>query len=596
MINSSLRGSSESPIKSDDELKSLLNDKLIEPDLSDLITSFYNERRASKNMLKALDKRRKTLKTKAEKKESKASNKTSTQKKTGFNLFGEEDVEDPSKYRENRIKMIETLQGQGYDCYPHKYYVDSMGAQLPAFIQKYSNLEPNQVSEDVVKMSGRVFTKRPSGKLVFYDIIGDGSKIQLLSPIQHYESEEDFYKIHSIIRRGDIIGFEGHPSRSKTGELSVIPSKITLLSPCLHMLPKRSLTSQETRYRQRYLDLIMNERTRETFITRSKIISFVRRFLDNRGFLEVETPMFNKIAGGAAARPFLTHHNELNIPLFMRIAPELYLKQLIVGGLDRVYELGKNFRNEGVDLTHNPEFTAMEFYWAYADYEDLIKICEEMLSTMVKEICGSYKIQVAFDLEHPDNVTEIDFTPPFRRVNMIQELEKILEITFPRPLEGDECNLFLRNLIKEKKLDVKLPHTTARLLDALVGEYIEPDCINPTFICEHPQLMSPLAKWHRNDKNVTERFELMVCGKEICNAYTELNNPMVQRKLFEDQLTQKNQGDDEANDLDEDFVTALEYALPPTGGFGLGIDRLVMFLANRYNIKEVILFPLMKSQ
>uniref|UniRef100_A0A7S1KQV8 Lysine--tRNA ligase n=1 Tax=Percolomonas cosmopolitus TaxID=63605 RepID=A0A7S1KQV8_9EUKA len=594
LINNHLRASNDIPLKNDDELRAALYDRLLEEELSPLVDEFYKVRRASKSMSKALAKRRKNLQTKADKKAKKAK----TQKKENkFNLFGDEEVDDPSKYKQNRMKMIQTLEQQGYDCYPHKFHVDDMAAQIPNFIEKYSYLTNDEKADVTVRIAGRIFSKRAAGnKLVFYDMIGDSAKVQLLCPLQEYESADEFYKIHSILRRGDIVGVEGTPSRSKSGELSILPKKLTLLSPCFHMLPKKDLTNQETRYRQRYLDLIMNQKPRNNLVARAKIIRFLRRFLDNRGFLEVETPMMNRIAGGAAARPFLTHHNELNIPLFMRIAPELYLKQLVVGGLDRVYEIGKNFRNEGIDLTHNPEFTSMEFYWAYADYEDLIKMSEEMLSSMVKEVCGSYKIKVAFDINQPENVTEIDFTPPFRRVNMIPELEKILEVKFPRPLEGQECNAFLIKLCKEREIECEAPHTTARLLDALVGELIEPDCINPTFICEHPQLMSPLAKWHRSDRNVTERFELMVCGKEICNAYTELNSPMVQRAMFESQEQQKAQGDDEANDIDEDFVTSLEYALPPTAGFGLGIDRVVMFLSDSYNIKEVIAFPLMKSQ
>eukprot|EP00760_Papus_ankaliazontas_P039678 PhM_4_TR9754/c1_g1_i1/m.80988/K04567/KARS, lysS; lysyl-tRNA synthetase, class II len=496
-------------------------------------------------------------------------------------------------YYNSRLAMVKEL-GELGAAYPHKFQTSM---SLPEFRAKYeSTVEDGGRATDVVSLAGRVMVARSSGaKLHFYDLQADGAKIQVLCMQEVYSSDAktDFAKINSMIHRGDIIGIRGHPGKSKKGELSIVPLEITLLSTCFHMLPKEcyGLNDQEIRYRQRYLDLIVNKTTRNIFVARAKIITFVRRYLDNLGFLEVETPMMNMIPGGAVARPFVTHHNDLNLKMYLRIAPELYLKQLIVGGLDRVYEMGRQFRNEGIDLTHNPEFTSCEFYWAYADYNDLMAMTEDMLFKMVKEVTGGVKV--------PYNAggTEVtfDFTPPFRRVRMIPELERCTGKKFPDNFETEEFTKFLLDIAQNvAKIECVPPYTTPRLLDALVGHYIEPTCVNPTYIIDHPRIMSPLAKWHRDDPRLSERFELFVNRKELCNAYTELNSPLEQRAAFAKQMADREKGDDEGMVNDDGFVTALEYALPPTGGWGLGLDRLTMFLTNNNNIKEVLLFPAMK--
>ncbi|KAJ5525525.1 uncharacterized protein N7484_004347 [Penicillium longicatenatum] len=570
--------------------------KEAEASMANLLLDEVTGEKVSKSELK---RRQKLREKENKKKEKEAAAPPKAEKKVSAE--DEESNLSPNQYFEIRSKRINKLrETKNPDPYPHKFQVTN---DLREFLKEYEGLQKGEQKPDVpIRIAGRIYTKRSAGtKLNFYDIRAEGVKIQVMCQAQNSTGSVPFEDQHEHLRRGDIVGIVGFPGRTAPknradGELSIFATEVILLSPCLHAIPSEhyGFQDKEQRYRQRYLDLIMNDRSRNIFRTRAKIVSYIRHYLDSRDFTEVETPMMNAIAGGATAKPFVTHHNEHDMNLFMRIAPELYLKMLIVGGLERVYELGRQFRNEGIDLTHNPEFTTCEFYMAYADMYDLMNMTEELVSGLVKELTGGYET-----VFHSQDGKEynVNWKAPWRRVEMMPALEEACGEKFPPSdqLHTQETNEFLKKMLKKMNLECSPPLTNARMLDKMVGEFIEDTCINPTFIFGHPQMMSPLAKYDRKKAGICERFEAFCIGKEICNSYTELNDPFDQRLRFEEQARQKDQGDDEAQLVDETFCTSLEYGLPPTGGWGLGIDRLVMFLTNNYSIKEVLTFPFMKE-
>jgi lysyl-tRNA synthetase class 2 len=441
--------------------------------------------------------------------------------------------------------------------------------------------------EDVeVSVAGRLITLRPMGKALFAHLQDATGRLQIYLR-QDIVGEASFKDFEELVDPGDILGVKGRLFRTNTGELTVEVKEWVLLAKSLHPLPEKwhGLKDVEVRYRQRYLDLIANEHARRVFFLRSRLIGELRRFLDAKGFLEVETPILQPIASGANAKPFITYHNYLEQNLYLRIAPELYLKRLIVGGINRVYELGKNFRNEGVDTTHNPEFTMLEFYCAYWDYKDLMVFTEELFSYLLNQLVGGLKITY--------QGKELDFTPPFKRYRYFELLEEKTgkdKDFFLRDVEG------LRRLAKEIGVPKAETLTHAKLIDKVFDLLVEDELWGPCFVIDFPKLLSPLAKTHREDPDLVERFELFVAGKEIANAYTELNDPMEQRERFLEQLKEKEMGDEEAMAMDEDFIRALEYGMPPTAGEGIGIDRLVMLLADVDSIREVILFPALRQK
>ena len=434
-----------------------------------------------------------------------------------------------------------------------------------------------------VAIAGRMMSKRVMGKASFCNIQDKPGNIQVYVARDSIGTDEyaDFKKFDV----GDIAGIEGYVFKTKTGEISVHAEKVTLLSKSLQILPEKwhGLTNTDTRYRQRYTDLIMNADVKKTFIARSKIISEIRKFLDAKDFMEVETPMLVHNAGGAAARPFETHYNALDEDVKLRISLELYLKRLIVGGLERVYEIGRVFRNEGVDTRHNPEFTLMELYQAYADYNDMMDLTEEMFRHLAQTVCGSTVI--------PYEDVEIDLGKPFRRLTMIDAVKEYAGVDFNEIHTLEDA----RKAADEKNVEYEERHLRGDILNLFFEEFVEEKLIQPTFIMDHPLEISPLTKKKPSNPEQVERFELFIYGREMANAYSELNDPIDQRERFKAQEAALAAGDDEANTTDEDFLNALEIGMPPTGGIGYGIDRLVMLLTNSPSIRDVLLFPTMKS-
>lgn len=444
-------------------------------------------------------------------------------------------------------------------------------------VKNFEELEEKEVS-----VAGRIMSKRGHGKVMFVDLQDSKGKIQLFVKKDALGDEEyaDF-KANDI---GDIIGVSGEVFKTKTEEISIRVKEATLLSKSLQILPEKfhGLKDPDLRYRQRYVDLIVNPEVKETFILRSNIIKAVREFLDNRGFIEVDTPILSTIAGGANARPFITHHNTLDIDMYLRIANELYLKRLIVGGFDKVYEMGKMFRNEGMDYKHNPEFTNIELYQAYVDYEEMMRITEELVAYVAEKTLGSAKINY--------QGTEIDLTPPWRRLDMEDAIKEYAGVDFSE-INTDEEAL---KIAKEKGIELKPGMTRGHVISEMFEEFCEEHLLQPTFVIGHPVEVSPLAKRNPDDPRKTNRFEAFVNTWELANAFSELNDPIDQKQRFIDQLKQKELGDDEAHMMDTDFVNALEVGLPPTGGLGIGIDRMIMLLTNQSSIRDVILFPTMK--
>jgi lysyl-tRNA synthetase, class II len=482
-----------------------------------------------------------------------------------------------------RREKLHTLREMGVDPFGKRFERTHSTREL---IDLYDGFTKEQLDEKeiTVTIAGRIMTKRGKGKAGFTHIQDLTSQIQLYVRLDAVGEEQ--YEIFNIADLGDIVGVTGTVFKTKVGELSIKVSSFELLSKALRPLPDKfhGLKDVEQRYRQRYLDLIMSPESKETFITRSKIIRAMRRYLDDHGYLEVETPMMHSIPGGASAKPFITHHNALDIPLYMRIAIELHLKRLIVGGLEKVYEIGRVFRNEGVSTRHNPEFTMIELYEAYADYKDIMSLTENLVAHIAQEVLGTTTVTYG---EY-----EIDLKPEWKRLHMVDAIKEYVGVDFWKEMSLEEA----RQLAKEHNVEINDNMQYGHIVNEFFEQKIEEKLIQPTFIYGHPVEISPLAKKNPEDPRFTDRFELFIVAREHANAFTELNDPIDQRQRFEAQLKEREQGNDEAHMMDEDFVEALEYGLPPTGGLGIGIDRLVMLLTNSPSIRDVLLFPQMRHK
>ncbi len=482
-----------------------------------------------------------------------------------------------NELKQIRIDKLTALQKQGKD--PFEITIATQTHESSEIKENFDALE-----EKDVFICGRIMTWRDMGKANFIDVQDRNGRIQVY--VRMNDIGEDEYKEFKKWDIGDIVEVKGFVFKTRTGEISVHAKEIRLLSKSLLPLPEKfhGLQDTDTRYRKRYLDMIMNPDVKDTFIKRSKIISSIRKYLDNLGFVEVETPILNTIPGGAAARPFITHHNTLDMDMYLRIATELYLKRLIVGGMERVYEIGRNFRNEGMDVRHNPEFTCMELYQAFTDYHGMRDIAENLIRNAANEVCDS--LHIVF------NGTEIDLETPFARLTMVDAVKQYSGIDFAEFMSDNEKAV---EIAKEKGIEIQPGKATwGDVLNSFFEEFVEKNLIQPTFIMDYPVEVSPLTKRKPDCPVLTERFELFILGGEYGNAYSELNDPIDQMGRFEAQMKLREAGDDEANMIDYDFVTALEYGMPPTGGLGIGIDRLVMLLTDSYSIRDVLLFPTMK--
>lgn len=482
-----------------------------------------------------------------------------------------------------RRDKLDELRNLGVDPFGKRFeQTDHAGDVLKQYGDRTNEeLEASTVN---VSLAGRIMQKRGMGKASFAHIQDLSGKIQIY--VRQDELDEEKYKAFTILDLGDIVGVRGYLFKTKTGELSVRVKQLEVLSKSLYPLPEKfhGLKDVELRYRQRYVDLIMNPEVQQSFITRSKIIQSMRRYFDGLGFLEVETPTLHGIAGGATARPFITHHNALDMQMYMRIAIELHLKRLIVGGLEKVYEIGRVYRNEGVSTRHNPEFTMLELYEAYADYQDIMRLTENVIAHIAQEVLGTTTIMY--------QGVEVNLKPPFRRAHMVDLIKDAVGVDFWAQMTDEEAHA----LAKEHKVPVEPSHTFGHIVNAFYEKFVEETLIQPTFVYGHPVAISPLAKKNEEDPRFTDRFELFIVGREHANAFTELNDPIDQKQRFEAQLLEREQGNDEAHMMDYDFIRALEYGMPPTGGLGIGVDRLVMLLTNAPSIRDVLLFPHMRAQ
>jgi len=482
-----------------------------------------------------------------------------------------------------RRDKLDELRGLGIDPFGGKF---ERSHQAKEILEANAELSKEELESKTIEVSiaGRIMQKRGMGKAGFAHIQDLSGRIQIYA--RKDTVPESQYQAFEMLDIGDIIGVRGVVFKTNTGEVSVKAKEIEVLSKSLLPLPDKfhGLKDVELRYRQRYVDLIVNPEVQQTFITRSRIIQSMRRYLDSRGYLEVETPTLHAIAGGAAARPFITHHNALDMQLYMRIAIELHLKRLIVGGLEKVYEIGRVYRNEGISTRHNPEFTMIELYEAYADYKDIMALTESLIAHIAQEVLGTTKIVYQGQ--------EVDLAPPWRRVSMVDLVKEATGVDFSVQMSDEEAH----RLAKEHNVKVEPHMTFGHILNAFFEEFVEHTLIQPTFVTGHPVAISPLAKKSESDPRFTDRFELFIVAREHANAFTELNDPIDQRQRFEAQLVEREQGNDEAHEMDEDFIRALEFGMPPTGGLGIGIDRLVMLLTDAPSIRDVLLFPHMRER